>query len=215
MKPVSPRPCGAAGKAASSAPRANATVDSCEPSTGSPVDEKALVARTLASQDMEAFGQLVRCHQGRLRLLLRKLTGSAARADDLAQDSFLHAWKKLHTYSGRGSFVGWLMKIGYTTFLQSSRSTRRHREVVDQVAQRAVSPPVMGASGEHSAELNRLLSVLTQQERDIVIMSYACGLSHREISEATGVPVGTVKSSIARGKEKIRSKFGIGAHDPA
>ena len=61
-------------------------------------------------------------------------------------------------------------------------------------------------------DLEKLLAVLTQEERAIMIMSYACGLSHREIGEATGLPVGTVKSVIFRGKEKIRTNFDIKDH---
>lgn len=56
------------------------------------------------------------------------------------------------------------------------------------------------------------MAVLTQEERAVMIMSYACGLSHREIGEATGMPVGTIKSVIFRGKEKIRTRFDIKDH---
>ncbi len=62
------------------------------------------------------------------------------------------------------------------------------------------------------SDLEKLLAVLTEEERAVMVMSYACGLSHREIGEATGLPVGTVKSVIFRGKEKIRTSFDIKDH---
>ncbi len=58
-------------------------------------------------------------------------------------------------------------------------------------------------------DVEKLLAVLGEEERAIMIMAYACGLSHREIGEATGQPVGTVKSVIHRSKEKIRTNFDI------
>jgi RNA polymerase sigma-70 factor (ECF subfamily) len=61
-------------------------------------------------------------------------------------------------------------------------------------------------------DLDKYLAVLTEQERAIMVMSYACGLSHREIGDATDMPVGTVKSVIFRGKEKIRNSFEIKDH---
>jgi RNA polymerase sigma-70 factor (ECF subfamily) len=67
-------------------------------------------------------------------------------------------------------------------------------------------------SAEDVTDLEKLLAVLTEEERAIMVMSYACGLSHREIGEATGLPVGTVKSVIFRGKEKIRTSFDIKDH---
>ena len=62
------------------------------------------------------------------------------------------------------------------------------------------------------SDLDKLLAVLTEEERAIMVMSYACGLSHREIGDATGLPVGTVKSIIFRGKQKIRTNFDIKDH---
>ncbi|TFG42122.1 MAG: RNA polymerase sigma factor, partial [Chromatiales bacterium] len=85
--------------------------------------DNELVARVVSSQDTAAFGELVRRHQSHVRNFLRKLSGDHTLADDLAQDSFIHAWEKLQTYSGRGSFIGWLLKVAYTTFLQSKRKS--------------------------------------------------------------------------------------------
>jgi len=167
----------------------------------------------VGSQDTAAFGELIRRHQSQVRNFLRKLSRDAFVADDLAQECFLHAWDKLQTYSGRGSFIGWLLKVAYTTFLQSKRKSKRYAEVLDEAAYVAQteSRSYTETSNEVS-DLDKLLAVLTQEERAVMIMSYACGLSHREIGEATGMPVGTIKSVIFRGKEKIRTRFDIKDH---
>jgi len=148
-----------------------------------------------------------------VRNFLRKLARDPAVADDLAQDCFLHAWDKLATYSGRGSFIGWLMKVAYTTFLQSKRKSKRYGEILEEAGHvadaesRSYTEPA-----EEVTDLGKLMSVLDEEERAIMVMSYACGMSHREISEATDQPVGTVKSIIFRGKEKIRTRFEIEDH---
>ena len=96
-------------------------------------EEHELVARVVSSQDTRAFGELIRRHQSHVRNFLRKLSGDMSAADDLAQDCFMRAWDKLHTYSGSGSFIGWLLKIAYTTFLQSRRKSKRYAEILEQV----------------------------------------------------------------------------------
>jgi len=73
-------------------------------------------------------------------------------------------------------------------------------------------PDEPGADGEVDSELERVLAVLSADERAIMILAYACGLSHREISDAAALPVGTVKSIIFRSKEKIRERFEIEHH---
>jgi RNA polymerase sigma-70 factor (ECF subfamily) len=174
-------------------------------------DDSFLVARVVAQQDAAAFGELVRRHQSQVRNFLRKLTRDANAADDLAQDAFLHAWDKLHTFVGHGSFIGWLLKVAYTTFLQSKRKSNRYQEVLDQVAAEPGTTGLVSQSNE-IGDLDKFLAVLTAEERAVMILSYACGLSHREIGGATDLPVGTVKSIIFRGKEKIRDHFGIEDH---
>ena len=164
----------------------------------------------MAQQDANAFGELVRRHQSQVRGFLRKLTRDVTLADDLAQDAFLHAWNKLDTFTGRGSFIGWLLKVAYTTFLQSRRKSNRYGEVLDEMKQVADDHTVQESA--EVSDLDKFLAVLTEEERAVMILSYACGLSHREIGETAKLPIGTVKSIIFRGKEKIRESFDIKDH---
>jgi len=179
---------------------------------GSTYDNE-LVARAVAMQDAAAFGELVRRHQSQVRNFLRKLSRDTVLADDLSQDAFMHAWDKLHTFVGHGSFIGWLLKVAYTTFLQSKRKSNRYEEVLQQAGHEAEPgfEQHTSTSGDLT-DLDRFLAVLTEEERAVMILSYACGLSHREISETANLPVGTVKSIIFRGKEKIRDRFEISDH---
>ena len=176
-------------------------------------EDHQLVARVVSRQDTDAFGELIRRHQSHVRNFLRKLTGDYTLADDLAQDCFMHAWDKLHTFSGRGSFIGWLLKVAYTTFLQSKRKSKRYAEILEEVGHHAEAESrTHTLQADEVTDLDKFLAVLSEEERAVMLMSYACGLSHREISEATTMPVGTVKSVIFRGKEKIRTSFDIKDH---
>lgn len=184
-----------------------------DPATYSGATDQYLVALAVSSQDTAAFGELIQRHQSQIRNFLRKLSGDVSTADDLAQDCFLHAWNKLQTFTGRGSFIGWLLKVAYTTFLQSKRKSKRYAEILDEAGHaQDVQDKNYALPSDEVGDLDKFLAVLSEEERAIMIMSYACGLSHREIGAATDLPVGTVKSIIFRGKDKIRTSFDIKDH---
>jgi RNA polymerase sigma factor (sigma-70 family) len=176
-------------------------------------EDNILVASVVAQNDTAAFGELVTRHQSQVRNFLRKLTRDYTLADDLSQDCFMHAWNKIHTYAGSGSFIGWMLKVAYTTFLQSRRKSNRYGEILTLVGDQAdVAGRKAVEDSDEITDLDKFLAVLTEEERAVMILSYACGLSHREISGAADLPVGTVKSIIFRGKEKIRESFEIEDH---
>ena len=119
----------------------------------------------------------------------------------------------MHTYAGRGTVIGWLLKVAYTTFLQSKRKSNRYGEILEEVGHtEAAQAAHIGRHADEISDLDRFLAVLTEEERAVMILSYACGLSHREIGDAADLPIGTVKSIIFRGKEKIRESFDIESH---
>lgn len=171
--------------------------------------DEELVARAVAARDQAAFGELVRRHQSRVRAWLRQLTRNAATADDLAQETFIKAWDKLHTFGGQGRFAAWLMKIAYTEFLMAHRKAKSDQRLAAAVEAEITEPPVHNPSGDESVatDLHRMMAVLSEEERVAMVLCYALGLSHGEASEITGLPVGTIKSHIHRGKEKIRQRF--------
>ncbi len=173
--------------------------------------DEALVARVLASRDTAAFGELVARHQSTVRGVLRKLTGDHALADDLAQDTFIHAWRKLHTFAGRGRFRGWLLRVAHSRFLMHLRKRKSETALAGKL--RTEMETTLGAAPDRYSgelpDLNRLLSVLSDEERSVLVLSYGYGLTHVEIGQVTGLPLGTVKSHIHRGKARIQSHFSL------
>lgn len=170
-------------------------------------EDSFLVARAVASQDTAAFGELVRRHQGVVRGMLARLTRNRALADDLAQDAFLRAFEKRSSFRGAGSFRSWLCAVAYAEFLQA----RRKRAAVDRAIERMQAAQELEAEGAgapdpgDALDLDRALGALSENERSCVVLCYACGMSHGEAAEATGLPLGTVKSHVNRGREKMKA----------
>ena len=149
-----------------------------------------------------AFESLVRRNQNLVRAFLRRLTGSAAAADDLAQETFLLAWRRIGAYEAKGSFKGWLVRIAYTQFLQERRS-RQSAVRRDEAYQREAEEVQNDAAGvEARIDLDRILALLSPEQRAAMALCYGEGMSHAEAAEALGLPLGTIKSHVLRGREK-------------
>ena len=159
--------------------------------------------------DHAAYGELVARHQGRVRGWLRHLCGDHAEADDLAQEAFVRAWARLGDLKDAARFSSWLMKIAFNEFLQSRRSAQKRQRLADRLATEQDVHGIMAAptQPENAVELERALAILSERERAVVVLSYAYGYSHGEVSEMTGIALGTVKSLIQRGCQKVRGRL--------
>ena len=159
--------------------------------------------------DHAAYGELVARHQGRVRGWLRHLCGDHAEADDLAQEAFVRAWTRLGDLKDAARFSSWLMRIAYNEFLQSRRRAQKHKRLAERLAteQDVHGSMAPGTQPEHAIELERVLSILSERERAVVVLNYAYGYSHGEVSELTGLALGTVKSLIQRGNKKVRERL--------
>jgi RNA polymerase sigma-70 factor (ECF subfamily) len=170
--------------------------------------DRQLVARVVATRDERAFEELIMRHQSRVRNWLRQLARDTARADDLAQETFIRAWDRVEGLKEPDRFSQWLMKIAYTEFLQSQRKHASTQRMLESF-ERESSGAQADEPGSAAADVAKLLAVLNDEERAAMVLCYAHGYSHHEIAELTDRPVGTIKSQIARGKDKIRARFGI------
>lgn len=166
--------------------------------------DDALVARVLLTDDRRAFEQLVRRHQGMVRAQLRRLVqGDNAKADDLAQETFLLAWRKLHQFRGEARFSTWLYRIAYSCFLQARRKRLSAKEDIngDALDQRT-SPH---GAAELKIDVKRAMRGLSAPEQNVVLHVVQLGLSHDEAAYVLAMPLGTVKSHAKRGKAKLRA----------
>ncbi|WP_439634127.1 RNA polymerase sigma factor [Glycocaulis sp.] len=169
--------------------------------------DEALVARVVAGSDRRAFGALVSRHQSVVRGLLARLTGGAPDADDLAQETFVQAWRRIDTYRGQGSFRSWLCQIAYSRFLMGLRKQKSHQRLLDTAAREPEPSSVSAGQPGARLDLDRALAVLGDDERDCVVLCYAAGLSHADAATITGLPLGTVKSHVSRGRARLKDWF--------
>ncbi|MGH6889837.1 MAG: RNA polymerase sigma factor [Rhizomicrobium sp.] len=157
-----------------------------------------------AAGDAAAFGRLVRQHQSKLRGFLLRLTrGDRALADDLAQESFLAAWRNISQFRGEGSFGGWLARIAYTRYLAEAR--RKTLEPLDDVADAAKVDLEPGMR----FDLERCLARLSVGERAALTLCYALGHSNEEAAQILDLPAGTLKSHVLRGRKKLAAMLEV------
>ncbi|HVY84817.1 MAG TPA: sigma-70 family RNA polymerase sigma factor [Caulobacterales bacterium] len=165
--------------------------------------EAALVAASQA-RDQTAFAELVRRRQGWARALLRRMCSNHAEADDLAQEAFIKAWDNMTSLETAAAFPGWFRRIAVTTFLMAKRKQKAIFEEIDDASPVASEDSSPEAAAGAKIDLERALARLSDAERLCVTLNHGEGLSHSEIVDLTGLPLGTVKSHVLRGTEKLR-----------
>lgn len=141
-----------------------------------------------------------------MRGFLSRVAGSDA--DDIAQEAFVRAWQRAGDYRGEGSYAAWLTGIGWRIFLDQRRTARR-REALATGDDDATSSDPRPAS-EAAIDAERLLAGLTPQERAALTLCFGHGWSHGEAAEIMGIPLGTLKSLVLRGRAKAQRMTGEG-----
>ena len=166
--------------------------------------DRGLVSRALLGNDRRAFENLVRRHQGMVRAQLRRLLRSDhAAADDLAQETFLLAWRKLDQFRGEARFATWLYRIAYSCFLQAIRKRPAATDAASDLDDHDLAAPDRAMDLE--LDLARAMQALSESEQAVLLHCVQLGLSHEETAYVLAMPLGTVKTHARRGKEKLKS----------
>lgn len=150
--------------------------------------------------DRNAFEELVRRRQSPIRNLMRRFCNNDTLADDLAQQVFLQVWLKIRTLRRAKSFPAWLKRLAVRVWLQHLRKNdalHNAGELTDVVLSEVETHGV-------GMDLDQALGTLPETVRSCVVLSYHEGMSHREIAKLMGLPMGTVKSHINRGAQRLR-----------
>lgn len=173
------------------------------PPTGHDVE----LAAQAAAGDRRAYGELVRRHGSAVRGLLRRLGADSATADDLAQDAFMTGFEQVAEFRGEGTFGGWIKKIAARLYLKRVR--REARLIFSDTIEPSEEISTRDASGDAASriDLDEALKSLSRGERLCVSLCYGADWSHGEAAEALSIPIGTVKSHVKRGLDKLRAKL--------
>jgi len=155
----------------------------------------------------EAFGELVRRHGSAVRALVRRMGAEPALADDIAQDAFMTAFEQIADFRGEGTFQAWVKRIAARLYVKRWRRDAR----ADLAAGLQEAPEDFGAAGaETRIDLDEALRALSPAERMCVTLCYGAGLSHAEAAQALMTPLGTVKSHVKRGLDRLRARLAPG-----
>jgi RNA polymerase sigma-70 factor, ECF subfamily len=180
-------------------------------SSSNAASDSELIVAVRERDDRRAFGLLVERHQSKVRTVLRRLTkGDAALADDLAQETFVLAWRNLRHFRFEARFSTWIYRIAFNAWQSEARKKREVALELDDD-----SLPDSTDSFEEMPDivarmdLERAIATLSDGERAAIAACYYADLSHEEASEALGMPLGTVKTHVMRAKAKLKARLTI------
>ena len=176
-----------------------------------------LIKRVLEG-DRHAYAGLVREHHQEILRLCVSLVGDTARAEDVAQESFLRAYKALADFAGKSSFLTWISRIASNLCLEILRKEKRRREdswdaLVERLGEKAYNlvheSDAFGRGIERRDFIRRLLSELSPESRLALTLRELQGFSYKEISDAMGCSLDSVKARLRRARIDIIERLNV------
>jgi RNA polymerase sigma-70 factor (ECF subfamily) len=159
-----------------------------------------------ATGERAAFGELVRRHGSAVRGLLRRMGAQPSEADDVAQDAFLTAFERIAEFRGEGTFAGWVKRIAARAYLRRLQREKKLGAFASETIEEEAGSEEKG-DADAAIDLDGALKALSAAERLCVSLCFGAGLSHAEAAESLNLPLGTVKSHVKRGLEKLRARL--------
>ena len=193
-----------------------------QPPEAKPVDtDLVLVERTVAG-DQRAYGLLVVKYQRRIERLIGRMVRDSDLVEDIAQETFIRAYRALHQFRGDAQFYTWLYRIAVNTAKKALVDMRRN-PVISENAMRSggdddetsfidneltseETPETILAAKEIAETVNAAMASLPEDLRQAVTLREIEGMSYEEIAEVMHCPIGTVRSRIFRAREAISAK---------
>ena len=177
----------------------------------SEVPPDAALPQRLVQKDVRAFERLYDLHSRTVYALVFRIVQQPSTAEEVVQDVFLHLWRNAGQYdSTRGPFAPWLLTLARNRALDhlrlKSERQRRREELSETLPQVAVAPGYEAALDEkrQAERVRQLMGSLYPQQKRAIEMAYFEGLSHSEIAAALREPLGTVKSWIRNGLQRLK-----------
>lgn len=169
-----------------------------------PASDQALIARVIATKDQHAFAQLVLRYQSQLRLWARRLcNGDAHLADDLAQETFIKAYAALASFRAEAKFSTWLYRIAFNIAANRWRAKKIEWCTLDENEDTAAESCELQQFAAKQ-DVEGAMKQLSAAQQLAIRLCFEEGFSHDEAAEIMSVPLGTVKTHIARGKQKLQ-----------
>ena len=168
------------------------------------ISDAELIARVIHSKDQHAFAQLVLRYQSPLRLWARRLCdGDTHLADDLAQETFIKAYGALSAFRAEAKFSTWLYRIAFNVAANRWRSKKLQWCSLDH-SDELVAEQCTLTQFDAKRDLEAAMLQLSAAQQLAVRLCYDDGFSHEEAASIMGVPLGTIKTHVLRGKKKLQ-----------
>lgn len=168
------------------------------------------LADQAARGDLNAFARLVRRYQQPVISFSFRMTGSSAEAEDVAQETFIRLHRALKRATPRAAFATFVFHIARNAAMNYLRGRRRHeRKLAAYAHEQETMPGAVSASSSAEAHeaavlVESALAALPLEYREALVLRECQGLDYRQIAAILDIPVGTVRSRIARGRERLR-----------
>lgn len=173
------------------------------------MDDRGL-ARAIASGDREAFRALVDRESAMVYRTCYRIVGRAADAEDIAQESFVTAYRAMASYRGDGALGGWLARIAVRNCFRRL-AQRRDSEPLDLAAEGPADvtnePLELAVAAERQRAVRSAVASLPDPYREVIVLRFFRELQLNEIATATGRPLGTIKTHLRRGLERLRQSL--------
>ena len=158
---------------------------------------------------MSDLSRLVEQEIPRLRRYARALTHVTDRADDLVQDTLVRALAKLHLWQPGTDLRAWLFTIMHHQYVNTVRREAREKTTVDiEHVSSTLAATTDPTAGRQLIELDHALARLPTEQREVVLLIGLEGMPYERVAQILGVPIGTVRSRLSRGRERLRELMG-------
>ena len=171
-----------------------------------PFDSEADLVRRARRGDVEAFERLYRDHVGRIYAVSLRMVADAALAEELTQEAFVRAWRKLGSFRGTSAFGTWLHRLAVNVTLDALRARQRWRErFSEEQPERPAVAPARDPDG--SLDLERSIAELPPRARAVFVLHDVEGYKHREIARLLDLSVGACKAHLHRARRRLREEL--------
>lgn len=169
-------------------------------------EEHMLISKVILYDDHKAFEKLLETHQNGIKnLLLKLLNFNNADLDDLFQETCTKIYKSIKQFKGTSSFATWSYRIAYNNFLNAHKRKKRFQTIKEILPKKKSIRTDF--QNDMKMDMESMIAILRPQEKAAIQLSYIQGFSHKDIADILDCPIGSVKSLIKRGKERIATNF--------
>ena len=178
-----------------------------EPQADRSASGEADLVRRAADGDVASYETLYRKHVGRIHALCLRMARDRSEAEDLTQETFVRVWEGLGSFRGESEFSTWLHRVAVNVVVTELRRRGRWRErfVAQEADDVAVARPAFSPGGD--VDLEHAIATLSPQARLVFLLHDVEGWKHGEISERTGLAVGTSKAHLHRARRLLREEL--------